>query len=417
MDINQTARMIEWLDEERRRDKAQIAMLEERLAQQQEMMDSLQRRLGSVESDQSIIRSHYMPMDQQDSLMELIRKDVRQLIEATEATRLTAEREAERRNDLARETMLRSIRELSEKTAKLEKQLSEIPGLQAERDRQLGALTALQQRIEDLAKKLEEPERRITFLEEQRRQDARRLNELEAEQPEVKKQIDTLKPKSQLLEELALRNERRIQEIQNTERERREQMQQFIDQQTLILQQRDMQIEDLVKRFGEQENVMERNIERFEKWSDAYRSMKQIIDDFERIGDRLERRINEVAEMQRLSEERFRQEWNDWRSDDQKRWKQFTLSTDEVWRNHDKEFERFISRMTELENMLPPLRDSINRLWNLERDRAQLYRDRYQALILEHDPSPTSAVRTTSTIPAVKLPNNGKPENGAPNGS
>lgn len=417
MDINQAARMIEWLDEERRRDKAQIAMLEERLAQQQEMMDSLQRRLGSVESDQSIIRSHYMPMDQQDSLMELIRKDVRQLIEATEATRLTAEREAERRNDLARETMLRSIRELSEKTAKLEKQLSEIPGLQAERDRQLGALTALQQRIEDLAKKLEEPERRITFLEEQRRQDARRLNELEAEQPEVKKQIDTLKPKSQLLEELALRNERRIQEIQNTERERREQMQQFIDQQTLILQQRDMQIEDLVKRFGEQENVMERNIERFEKWSDAYRSMKQIIDDFERIGDRLERRINEVAEMQRLSEERFRQEWNDWRSDDQKRWKQFTLSTDEVWRNHDKEFERFISRMTELENMLPPLRDSINRLWNLERDRAQLYRDRYQALILEHDPSPTSAVRTTSTIPAVKLPNNGKPENGAPNGS
>ncbi len=130
---------------------------------------------------------------------------------------------------------------------------------------------------------------------------------------------------------------------------------------------------------------MQRNIERFETWSEAYRNMKKIIDDFERIGDRLERRINEVAEMQRLSEERFRQEWNDWTSDDQKRWKQFTISNDEVWRSHDKEFERFVQHMTEFETLFPPLAESLNRLWSLERERAQLYRDRYQSLLLEYD--------------------------------
>jgi hypothetical protein len=41
MDINQAARLIEWLDEERRRDKATIATLEERLAQQQDTIDTL----------------------------------------------------------------------------------------------------------------------------------------------------------------------------------------------------------------------------------------------------------------------------------------------------------------------------------------------------------------------------------------
>jgi hypothetical protein len=40
-------------------------------------------------------------------------------------------------------------------------------------------------------------------------------------------------------------------------------------------------------------------MERFENWSEAYRQMKKLIEDFERMGDRLERRINEVAEMQR----------------------------------------------------------------------------------------------------------------------
>ena len=38
MDLAQAARMIEWLDEERRRDRGIIASLEERLVQQDEMV-------------------------------------------------------------------------------------------------------------------------------------------------------------------------------------------------------------------------------------------------------------------------------------------------------------------------------------------------------------------------------------------
>ncbi len=397
MDINQAARMIEWLDEERRRDKVTIATLEERLAQQQEVIDTLQKRLNSMESDQTLMRSQFVPSGRDVDIADQLRKEMRQLLETTEAKRLTAEREADRRVDLMRENILRGVRELEEKLGKLERQSADVGVLQHDRDRLGSAVALLQQRAEDLSKKLEEPDRRLAFLEEQRRQDARRVSELETELPEVKKHLDSVRPKMALLEDLALRNERRIQEVQGGDRERREQMQQFIDQQNLLVQQRDQQIESLIKTFGEQDNIMQRNIERFETWSEAYRSMKAIIDDFQRIGDRLERRINEVAEMQRLSEERFRQEWNNWRADDQKRWKQFTLSNDEVWRGHDKDFERFVQRLDELASSLQPLQDSISRMWKLERERAQLYRDRYQAMLLEYDTAPTSLVTETHT--------------------
>lgn len=385
MDINQAARMIEWLDEERRRDKANIATLEERLAQQQDTIDMLSKRLNGVESDQTTMRGQFVPSGRDTDMMEQLRKEMQQLIEATESKRLLAEREAERRAELAREALNRPVRELSEKVTRIERQSTEIPAIHTERDRVAAAVSSLQQRVDDLFKKFEEPDRRLVFLEEQRRQDARRISETQSELPEIQKQIDAIKPKMALLEDLALRTDRRMQETQNGERERREQIQQFIDQQTLLLQQRDQQIKELTEKFGEQDGQMQRNIERFETWAEAYREMKKIIDDFERIGDRLERRINEVAEMQRLSEERFRQEWNDWTSDDQKRWKQFTLSNDEVWRSHDKEFERFVLRMTELQGLLPPLQEAIDRLWKLERERARLYRDTYQALLLEHD--------------------------------
>lgn len=404
MDINQAARMIEWLDEERRRDKATIATLEERLAQQQETISTLGKRINSMESDQTVIRTQITPSGRETDLIDQVRKEVLQLIETVEAKRLTGEREAERRIELGREATTRSVRELTDKLEKLERQTSTLPGYEVERERVSDSVSTLQQRVDDLYKKIEEPDRRLAFLEEQRRQDSRRVSEVQSEIPEMQKQVDSIRPKLTLLEDLALRTERRVQDVQNSERERREQIQQFIDQQTLVIQQRDQQIADLVKRFGEQDNVMQRNIERFETWSEAYRGMKKIIDDFERIGDRLERRINEVAEMQRLSEERFRQEWNDWTADDQKRWKQFTISNDEVWRSHDKEFDRFVQKMTELEAMFPPISDSLSRIWSLERERAQLYRERYQSLLMEFD--------SGSKLPASKP---ASPPNGSNN--
>ena len=391
MEINQIASMIEWLDEERRRDKAAMATLEERLAQQAETIDQMQRRINSVESDQSMMKQETLPVQKEREIMERLRTETRQSLENAEARRLTAEREAERRLELQRENVQRSLRDLSEKLGRLEKQMTAFSGLETERERLTNAMRVLNQEMDDLAKKLEEPDRRLAFLEEQRRADARRLVEIETELPEYKRAMDTLRPKLILVEDLAIRNEGRIQEFGNVERERREQLQQFIDQQQLVMQQRDQQVADLTRRFGAYDETLQKNIERFEIWSQTHREMKRIIDDFNRIGDRLERRINEVAEMQRLSEERFRQEWNDWRDDDQKRWKQLTLSNDEVWRSHDREFALYIKRIDDLEVLMPGLRGSLERLWQLERARADLYRERYQALLHQFDVAGTSA--------------------------
>ncbi|MCY4145793.1 MAG: hypothetical protein OXE95_05035 [Chloroflexi bacterium] len=391
MDINQLASMIEWLDEQRRRDKLVINALEQRLEQQVEDVDVVQRRVNSVESDQAKIRQEAMPAQREHDIIEQLRADMEQMLSQAEARRLTAERETERRLELQRETLQRAVRELSSKAERIERQMGNISDLQSEGDRLQNAMRILNQEMEDLAKQLEGPDRRLAFLEEQRRSDARRLAEIETDLPEFKKSVDGISPKLRLIEDLTRRNERRLQDVGNSERERREQIQQFIDQQQLLSQQRDQQVADLQNRFGSQDDDLQRYIERFEVWAGAYREMKRIIDDFNRIGDRLERRIGEGTELQRLSEERFRQEWNDWRDDDLKRWKQLTLSSDEVWRNHDREFTTFIKRIDRLEASLPGLRNDIERLWQLERARAELYRDRYQAMLMQYDARQASA--------------------------
>ncbi len=396
MDLNQAARMIEWLDEERRRDKNMIAKLEERLQQQQDFMETLTRRMGGIENDQSSMRNAFLPVGRDGDILELIRGELHQQIEAVEAKRITAEREADRRSEVARDNFARPLRDVGERIEKLEHAVEELPAARVERDRFAGALAALQQRMEDVVKKFEEPERRLAFLEEQRRQDARRISETQTEMPELQKQIDALKPKMDLIEDMSLRNEKRVLDMQGLERERREQIQQFVDQQTLLLQQRDQKVEEVMRNVGQYDEDMRRNMERFETWAEAYRQMKKLIEDFERMGDRLERRINEVAEMQRLSEERFRQEWNSWNADDQKRWKQFTLTNDDTWRTHDKEFEQFRARLAEFGTQFPPITESLDRAWRLLRAQADLYRDRYQALLAEHDQPVDNRVRVST---------------------
>jgi chromosome segregation ATPase len=385
MDLAQAARMIEWLDEERRRDRGIIALLEERFVQQEEVITQLERRLNGLEGEQSTMRTTFLPADREAEISEQLRVEFQQMIEAIESKRLMAEREAERRSDIGRESIARMVRDLEDRTVTLERAIEELPAARVERDRVASALAAVQQRVEDLAKKLEEPERRITFLEEQRRQDSRRVSDIQSEIPDIQKQVDAVRPKLEALENMVLRNEKRIMDVQTAERDRREEIQQFIDQQTLLLQQRDQQVAELTKSFGSYDEDMRRYVERFEAWAETHRQMKKIVDDFERIGERLGRRINEVAEMQRLSEERFRQEWNDWIADDQKRWKQFTLTNDEAWRNHDKQLSQYHQNLEALQAALEPVKNGVDRMWQLERARAQLYRERYQALLLEYD--------------------------------
>lgn len=383
MDVQQAMRMIEWLDEERRRDKNMMARMEERLNQQQTLIEQLTRQLNGLENEQVSMHSQFIPAERDLQILEQIRTEMRQMLESLESKRLNAEREFERRNDFARETLTRSIREVIDRVDKIEDHFEDIAGARAERDRFSTTLIALQQRVDDLSKKMEEPERRIIALEEQRRQETRRISDVQSEIPELQKFIEGVRLKVERIEALALANEGRTLEMQNLERNRREELQNFIDQQKLISQQRTQEMKDLTRNMGVYDEDMRRALERFESWAETYRQMKKIVEDFERIGERLERRINEVSEMQRLSEERFREEWNDWIKDDQRRWKQFTLANDEAWRKHEKEMSDFRKLLDGAREGMGPLSKSIEKLWRLEQARSRLYIEGYQGLLME----------------------------------
>jgi hypothetical protein len=67
------------------------------------------------------------------------------------------------------------------------------------------------------------------------------------------------------------------------------------------------------------------------------------------------------------------------------RFKQFTLTNDEAWRLHDKDFDQFRAKFTEMVNSFPPIHESLDRIWKLQRAQTEIFHTQFMATLSEYD--------------------------------
>jgi uncharacterized protein YbgA (DUF1722 family) len=94
----------------------------------------------------------------------------------------------------------------------------------------------------------------------------------------------------------------------------------------------------------------------------THRAIKRSQEAFDDITQRFERRLNEITEMQRLVEERFRQEWVAFKADDQKRWTNFSLAEDEQQRETARMIGKINEHLASLDDMSQEMRDQLHQI-------------------------------------------------------
>jgi hypothetical protein len=103
----------------------------------------------------------------------------------------------------------------------------------------------------------------------------------------------------------------------------------------------------------------------------THRSIRRSQEAFDEITQRFDRRINEITEMQRLTEDRFRQEWVAFKADDQKRWTNYSLVHEEQQREQSRHFERNSERIVVLEDLAQEMQDLIHQIREENQKRLQ----------------------------------------------
>lgn len=357
IETDQIAKRLDWLDEERRKDRATIAGLEQRLAAQDGNYNLLKEQLKELHGEVRRISTVSARMDQYDALLAQHRAEVARLIETGDKKRDKAEREADTRRRAEVDAVSKSLGDLR-------KSLDVIPELKKGIQTRVDAETRLarsiadfERRFEEVVRADEEIRRSSRILEENRKQDVKRMTDLQGELAAVRKRSEDQREKNDLNADSFKHLDTRINELLATESERKQAQRAFIEQQAMAQVERDRAWKDIQSRFeafSQQTTTIDTQLNALET---THQAVKRSQETFADLNQRLERRVNEITEMQRLAEDRMRQEWVTFKADDQKRWTNYNLAHEELLRDLRQDLDKFTSRLTELDDAIQNQQD------------------------------------------------------------
>jgi DNA repair exonuclease SbcCD ATPase subunit len=390
-DQDQLAKTVQWLDEERRKDKQEVAALQERLAALTGENSGLSRKLQQLESDLTASNATLQRLAKVDEILSGYRKEMTKALEDVEQRRAEADREDERLRKIEREGLNKSFAELR-KGVEVASRLERDALARKEEESRIARLVAeLQNKIVEFNRHLDERIRSITVLEEGRRQDAKRITELQTELSDLRKRMDENRGKLDVVEDLARRVDVRVAELATAETERRTALSQWLDAQAVVQAERDRMLNDFRAKMDSSIKSMEEYGRRVDQYQETNREMKRSAEGYQQAVELLERRITEAAEIQRLAEERFRQEWAAFLADDQKRWTTHMLLRDEQWREHDRLNSKDVERLETLEDQMAEALDLLHHWQAMDAQRLQTLLGLLRDMAAEYDQAFTQA--------------------------
>jgi chromosome segregation ATPase len=384
-DVHQLIQRIDWLDKERQKDKQEIARLIERVGALEKEKAGLDSRLKQFDTDITKAVTTASRVSTIDGIVDQIRGDVNRQIDQLEKRRAESERDQEKIRLIDREATNRAISEMRKPLDVLPKIEGELAARREEERRINKVVSEIQQRAVEIFRRDDERVRALAAMEEARRQDAKRVVDVQAELPDYRKRSDENKAKLEILEDMVRRNDIRVGEVVALETDRRLSQMSWMETQQVATAERERAWNDLRQRAESILRSTDDYGHRFETYAETHRQMKKLIDEYYVNIDRVERRIGEASEIQRLAEDRFKQEWNAFLADEQKRWTTHMLLRDEQWRDNDRVVNKLNERIDQVEDQLPDFRETIRGMQAIDQSRIQALYNVIREFVAEYD--------------------------------
>ena len=256
MELTQLAQMVTWLDEEHRRDRAEIARLQQRLEAQSGDVIEQARRIQELEGRLATTQAQLMRFNQIDQSIQNTRNELVALVERAYEGRVAGQRELERSRLGDRELLSREIGEVRRELPRLGR-LEEAIQLRTAEDDRLGELImSMRNQIGSLGKEIEERTRQIPFLVEQRTSDTKRIAQLQQETVELFKRIEANAGRIPLLEESLRKSMNEVEKMPPIIDQLREDQIKFMERTRVMVVDREQVLNRWQETIDEQKSVV-----------------------------------------------------------------------------------------------------------------------------------------------------------------
>ncbi|HQN05159.1 MAG TPA: hypothetical protein PK174_07060 [Anaerolineaceae bacterium] len=350
MEPEQIIKRLEWLDEERRKDKNTIAALEERVHQLEAGSIKQIQQVNEVSTDVARMMGYESNIDLLEAEISKLRIELGRSIETIEKQRVEHDREMERIRLMDVERINKTDQEIHVLQDKIEGYKKEISVIKDENLRLSRLLEEIRNDNREALRGAEEFQRNSKIIEENRRNDSKRLTDLAAEITGLRKRVDEQRSKQDVFSETLRKIDLKTAEIQNADSERKQSQIAFMEKQNTLNVERERVWKDWQTKFNDMDKRAASLDTQIQNLDSTFRAVKRSQEALDEVTQRFERRINEITEMQRLSEDRFRNEWNGFKADDQKRWATFSLTQEEQQRETNRTLQKAADRLLKLED-------------------------------------------------------------------
>lgn len=385
--IEQLEKRVEWLDNERRNDKNNLASLQNRLNQLESDNLNLRKQIKELELLINKNTNQMATLDKYDNRIDRLNIDLtKQIRDVNERAELNLN-EAIKRTKLEIEATRKSVADIFPFTEQLEPIRTEMRTYKVEDARLARLIDELKVKVQEVGRFDEDYRRSLNLLEESRRQEAKRLTDLQGEVASVRKRLEETRSRFDSFSDNFRTLDTRIAELQTFEKDRKQAQSVFIEKVNNSLVEKDKTFAAWEKRFVEIDKVNLNLNKQMEDLEAARQAVSKAVSGVDEVTQRFERRINEITEFQRLNDERFRQEWTGFKSDDVKRWTNYMLSQEEQSRENAQQFKDLAAQLQEVDDLTASIRDQLEVLNRSTLRHVQSILMAYQNSIQEIAPS------------------------------
>jgi len=359
MEFEQIVKRLDWLEKQQRDSKDSITAVSERLTSFETSVNAISRQIKTLSKQVTDLAPAAKRVEQFEAMLTKLRNDIIKLVEDNEKAHARTERDSAKRfqtefTDLNKViTQLKTTINITEVKKQLKERTDEI-------QRVLNNVSDLKLRVEEATRSNEDVQHALKVSEETRKNDLKRVTDIQGEVTSLRKRIDENREKATMHADGIRNVENRFTELLASELERRQAQSAFLEQQAIAQIDRDRAWKEWQEKYDAFQKEAESIDVHVQKLDEVLRSAKKAQDTYLELNTKLERRINEVTEMQRLTEDRLRQEWVSFKADDQKRWTGYSLSSEESIRDIRKNVQKTEEIITGLNDTSQVLQDQIH---------------------------------------------------------
>jgi len=373
MDTTQLAQQVAWLDEQHRRDRNELMAVQQRVETQGTQIVELSRKLQEAEGRLASVTAQLTRFSQVDQALAQLKEEVVLMLRREEEQRQTAERENGRMRLVERETTAKAINELRQQVRPIAKLQDELELRKAEEKRLSEGIMGLRQELIDFIRQTESWPKSLTYLEEQRRGESKRSAQLQQETAELMKRTEEYRGRFEVSDKALARMESRLNSLWNMRDEIRSE--QLKAQEALLIgdEERNRRSASQAQQFETFVAQMDDFNERMRQFAERFDQDQRMLAQLGQLEERLKRDQAQVAELQRLAEERMRKEYEEFQAEEDRRWRKNQVSWDQRWSDQGRINTSLSERFPAIDEQIKIFTAQIGELWVVQQTFARLY--------------------------------------------